>query len=211
MKGNLLESMKAVSLKPFVLKLAKSFSLGVLLAGLSGVSVAQSASQTLVKGDYHLSLYNDMYGDVQELEAYTKQADKKIFFGLSCSAMSPFPLFQVLLFDDEIVSETPRFLKASYRLEGVRSDQKPVALQAILKSTLTADELSNKVRLELDPQAIAKDMRVMKEEYQRLLKQLESAKTIQIQLEHRSFGSRNYEFSLNGLKDVLHPYQSICR
>ena len=182
-----------------------------LSLGLVGSTAAMAQSQTSeIHGDYHLSLYPDMYGDVLEFEAFTKIADQKSFFGLSCSSMSPFPMLQILLFDDDIVSETPRFLKASYEISGLDSF-KPVAMQGILQATLTADEFSNRIRLELDPQAIPKDLRVMKSEYARLLKQLSDGEEITVMLDHRSFGEKSYQYSLKGMDSVIQNSGSLCR
>jgi len=159
-------------------------------------------------GAYHLSLYQDIQGDVLDLEAYTKVPDREVFFGVTCSAMSPFPAMQVLLFEDEIISETPRFMSVSYQLDGKNGT---VPLQAILKAELTADRYLNQIRFEIDSGKIEKNMRLMQEAYARLLNGLETGKQITVTVEHRTLGQHQYQFTLEGLNKVLQPYQRICR
>lgn len=175
--------------------------------GLSGLAVAQP-DKTEQVGAYHLSLYQDVQGDVLDLEAYTKNPDKRVFFGVTCSAMSPFPAMQVLLFEDEIISETPRLLSASYQIDG-QDGQAP--LQAILKAELTADRYLNQVRFEIDSSKIEKNMRLMQAAYGQLLDQLEQGKEITLSVEHRVLGKHQYQFTLEGLAKVLQPHQRICR
>jgi len=63
------------------------------------------SAETQVNQDYHLSLYKDIQGSVDALELFTKAADKREFFGVTCSMQSPMPLIQVILFDDEIMRD----------------------------------------------------------------------------------------------------------
>ena len=194
-------------------KVFKSFqkmSIGAIASVIVFVSFnGQAADRTEVVGDYHVSLYNDMYGDVMELEAFTKLADKPIYFGLGCSTMSPFPVFQVLLFDDEILSETPKFMSASYAIQN--SNVKPVSgLQAVLKPTLNADEISNKLRIEMSSEGAQKALRIMNDGYREMLNQFSQGQTIQVKFEHRKVGQHDYTFSLKGMKALLSKYGSIC-
>lgn len=174
------------------------------------VGLAHSADRTEVLGDYHVSLYNDMYGDVMELEAFTKLTDKPAYFGLGCSSMSPFPVFQVLLFDDEILSETPKFMSSSYSIIG--STTQPVSgLQAVLKPTLNADEISNKLRIEMSSEGAQKALRLMNEGYREMLNQFSQGQTIQVSFEHRKLGKHDYQFSLKGMKALLEKYGHLCQ
>lgn len=169
----------------------------------------QAADRTEVLGDYHISLYNDMYGDVMELEAFTKLVDQAAYFGLGCSTMSPFPVFQVLLFDDEILSETPKFMSASYSVKGLKT-QAVSGLQAVLKPTLNADEISNKLRIEMSSEGAQKALRLMNEGYREMLNQFSQGQVIQVSFEHRKLGKHDYQFSLKGMQALLERYGSIC-
>ncbi|WP_130538091.1 hypothetical protein [Thiomicrorhabdus indica] len=176
---------------------------------VSNVYTVHAADRTEVLGDYHISLYNDMYGDVMELEAFTKMVDKAAYFGLGCSTMSPFPVFQVLLFDDEILSETPKFMSASYSVKGLKTQ--PVSgLQAVLKPTLNADEISNKLRIEMSSEGAQKALRLMNEGYREMLNQFSQGQVIQVSFEHRKLGKHDYQFSLKGMQALLERYGSIC-
>ncbi|MBO1923163.1 hypothetical protein [Thiomicrorhabdus sp. 6S3-12] len=182
------------------------FSLFLGLVVISDTVAQESVSKQL--GDYHLTLYPDIQGDVLDLEAFTKQSDNDVFFGVTCSAMSPFPSMQILLFEDEIISEFPRLMDASYQIDGKPGE---VPLQAILKADLTADRFVNRLRFEVDTTKVQKRMDLMKQAYHRLLDELEQGKTIQLTVEHRHTGKKSYRFSLQGLKTVLQPYQRVCR
>lgn len=174
-----------------------------------GSATVLAADRTEVIGDYHVSLYNDMYGDVMELEAFTKLTDKPIYFGLGCSTMSPYPVFQVLLFDDEILSETPKFMSAAYTIQNINA--KPVSgLQAVLKPTLNADEFSNKLRIEMSSEGAQKALRIMNDGYREMLNQFSQGQTIQVSFVHRKLGQHDYSFSLKGMKGLLSKYGSIC-
>jgi hypothetical protein len=169
---------------------------------------ALAAKTTQTQGDFHLSLYHNQQGQLDDLELFTKMPDKEVYFGLTCSAMSPFPMLEVLLFNREVLIDLPRLLKVSYQIDG-KAVASAVALQGILKPVDTADEYSNKVRLELVTGQL-KTMGSLSSEYQRLLSQLKAGQSIQITLMHRGFGEKQYLFSLQGLKALLQPNESIC-
>lgn len=193
-------------------KKRKSVFTSFVAGFLASVSIGVfAADRTEVKGDYHVSLYNDMYGDVMELEAFTKLADKPVYFGIGCSTMSPFPVFQVLLFDDEIISETPKFMSATYDVKGTQNFQAVTGLQAVLKPTLEVDEISNKLRIEISSQGAQKELRLMNRGYMTMLDQFEKGETIEVSFEHRTLGKHSYEFSLKGFKQALEPYAAVCR
>ena len=117
---------------------------GVLFSGAALAEREQS-----VQGDFHRTLYLGQQGVVSDIELFTKQAEHEVFFGVTCSSMSPFPMLQILLFNDEVLSETPKFLSVRYRIDGESIEHQPT-LQGILQVVDTADEFSNKVRLELE-------------------------------------------------------------
>ena len=169
---------------------------------------AQQREQA-VRDDYHLTAYIGQQGVVSDIELFTKQAEHEVFFGVTCSSMSPFPLLQILLFNDEVLSETPKFLTVTYQIDGERVEHKPT-LQGILKVLDSADEFSNKVRLELESGKI-RSMRVMDEGYQNLLHDLKLGQQVEFVLNSRAFGSKRYQFSLKGLRSLIEPYESVCR
>ncbi len=170
---------------------------------------ALAAKTTQTQGDFHLTLYTDSQGQLDDLELFTKVPDKDVYLGLTCSHMSPFPMLEVLLFNDEVLMDLPRLLTVHYQIDGKESAT-AIALQGILKPTDTADEYSNKVRLELDSGQV-KTMGAMQTAYQTLLTQLKAGQSIEITLKHRGFGEKQYPFSLQGLKTLLTPNESICR
>ena len=168
-----------------------------------------SLAEQKVQEDYHLTTYVGQQGIVSDIELFTKQAKGEVFFGVTCSTMSPFPLLQILLFNDEVLSEMPKFLSIDYAINGQKRDEQP-RLQGILQVVDTADEYSNKVRLELEPGNL-RTLALMNEGYQTLLKNLKAGQSIDITLTSRAFGSKRYQFSLKGLSVLLEPHQSVCR
>lgn len=179
--------------------------LGVLLL-ISGSAFADRTAQT--QGDFHLTLYSDSQGQLDDLELFTKVPDKEVYLGLTCSHMSPFPMVEVLLFNDALLLDSPALLAVSYEIDGKRSDA--VALQGILKETNTTEEVSNKIRLEVASGEV-RTMTAMQALYQTLLAQLKAGHSIEITLKHRRFGEQLYQFSLQGLSELLSPHESICR
>ncbi|MDX1347157.1 MAG: hypothetical protein R3189_02775 [Thiomicrorhabdus chilensis] len=184
---------------------------GKVFVFLTGIVVAQgvqAVSQQKVMGDYHLTIYEDAQGSVDGIELFTKLADREAFFGVSCTRMSPFPLLQVLLFNDEVISESPRLLKLRYSLEGstLQSD----GLQGVLKATDSVEEHSNKIRIEFGSVGLG-SMQAMQEAYDELLDKLAASKTLKLELSHRTLGNFEYGFSLKGLGSLLTPYRDICR
>jgi len=170
---------------------------------------AQGQREQQVSEDFHLTAYLGQQGVVSDIELFTKQSEKEVFLGVTCSSMSPFPLLQILLFNDEVLSETPKFLSVNYRIDGESIEHKP-ALQGILKVVDSVDEFSNKVRLELESGKI-RSMNVMNEGYRTLLNDLKRGKQVAFTLNSRAFGTKQYVFSLKGLKALIEPYESVCR
>lgn len=169
---------------------------------------AQAAEQSVFQ-DYHLSVYRDAQQSVEHIELFTKMPDREVFFGVSCSSQSPFPMLEVLLFNDEVISESPRLLQADYSIDG-RAVDAAFKWQAIIKYVNTFEEVSNRLRIELDPQSV-KSMNVMQEAYQSLLENLKQGEKVSITFSHRALGAFTYDFSLQGLKQLLEPYQAVCK
>ncbi|WP_178863618.1 hypothetical protein [Thiomicrorhabdus cannonii] len=168
---------------------------------------AQTQSQQ-VKDDFHLTLYKDVQGSVEGLEVFTKQADQEVFFGVSCNAINPFPMLQILLFNDAIISESPRLMALSYRIDGPE-DANAQPVQGILQPKLNYEEISNKVRLELKPEHFA-SMAAMKQGYQDWMAALKAGNEVVFTLSHASFGQKRYAFSLRGFQGVIEPYEAVC-
>ncbi len=187
-----------------------SLSLSLFALSLTLLSSgAFAAKTTQIEGDFHLSLYEDQQGQLENLELFTKIPDKEVYLGLTCSSMSPFPMFEVLLFNNEVLMKTPGLLKVSYQIDG-QVDASSITLQGVLEPVNSADEHSNKVRLELAYGQV-KTMDKMQAAYQTLLGQLKAGDSIDITLKHRKMGEKQYRFSLQGLKTLLTPNESICR
>ena len=179
----------------------------VSLALLSTCVLAAKTTQT--EGDFHLSLYQDQQDQLESLELFTKIPDKEVYLGLTCSTMSPFPLIEVLLFNQEVLMETPGLMDVSYRING-QTDASPATLQGVLNPMNNAAEHSNKVRLELASGQV-KTMGRMHAVYQSLLDQQKAGRSIDITLQHRRVGEKQYRFSLQGLNALLTPNESICQ
>ncbi|MDG6779135.1 hypothetical protein QCB44_10500 [Thiomicrorhabdus sp. zzn3] len=181
------------------------------ILGLMAVVLTASvqAAEQSVFQDYHLSVYRDAQQSAEHIELFTKMPDREVFFGIRCSSQSPFPMLEVLLFNDEVMSELPRLLQADYRIDGQAGDP-AFKWQAVLKPHNTFEEVSNRVRIELDPQSV-KSMNVMQEGYQSLLENLKQGEKLEVTFSHRALGKPTYAFSLRGLKKLLEPYQDVCK
>jgi len=164
------------------------------------------SAETKTLQDYHLSVYKDVQGSTDAIELFTKAEDKRVFFGITCSIQSPLPLVQVILFDDEVMSETPKLLTVNLSVDGEAIDSE---LQGILKVIDNADEFSNKVRIELVVKR-GGSFQAFQDGYQALLERLQKGKVLSVKLNHRTLEMRDIEFSLNGLEPLLKPYQRVC-
>ena len=176
-------------------------------------SKAVAEVKTKVQGDFHMTLYQGAYDEITDFQLFTKLADKEVYFGVSCSNRTPFPLFQVLLFNESKWMDGSADLHVSYFLT-TNSKRDPDLVLAPLKGSLSSvnndDEKLNKIRLEIDTSRI-KSMRAMQVVYAQFLEQLKSESKIDIQLTHRDLGEKWYQFSLGGLSQLLTPYESVCR
>lgn len=177
-----------------------------LLCLVTAQAWAQTEEQTL--NDFHLTLYKDAQDLVDGVELFTKLEDRQVFFGVVCTRMSPFPLLQVLMFDDEVISESPRLLQVRYVIDG--SDGASDGLQGVLRPTDTFEERSNKVRIEFNSTGLG-SMQAMHQAYDGLLDKLSSSAVLRLELSHRTLGQHEYAFSLRGLGSLLAPYRDICR
>ena len=171
---------------------------------LSPLSVL--ANQSEVINDYHLTTYHDVQGSLNEFEAFTKHEKHRVFFGLTCSSQSPLPFLQVILFDDQVMSETPRFMYAEFRVDG---DLYDIKLQAPLRVVDTADEYSNKICFEV-PTKRGLTFKDLKQSYADLLSSMKAGKELSVKLKHSQLGDREMSFSLRGFKQLLVDKERIC-
>lgn len=165
-----------------------------------------NSAESKVYQDFHMSVYRDVQGSVDSLELFTKIEGKRQFFGVSCNRQSPLPLIQVLLFDDEIMSEQTKLVEVVLELDGKTLNE---TLNGILTVVDNADELSNKVRFELPPKSRS-SFRVLQQRYQELLSKLGEGESLVVSLKHRALKEQKMRFSLNGLDALLKPHQAIC-
>lgn len=169
----------------------------------------QCAAQSKVNGDFHISLYQNSFGQISEFEMFTKMDNQQVFFGLSCTDMSPFPTVQIILMDKAILSTLSiNYLDIDYTI--LNSKQKPIPLTASLKSTYKNDKFSNKIRLEINTGNI-KSMTTIQKRYQQLIAQLKQGSTIQINISSEKLDEETYQFSLKGLPALLAPHEALCR
>lgn len=181
----------------------KSILLVCLLNMVNLVYAEQQAT-----GDYHVTEYRDGLGYVSDVELFTKDPDKKVFFGITCSSMSALPLIQILLFDKEVLSESPKLVKIEYDLDGkVRQG----VFNGVLKFQDSVDEYSNKIIFDAKTDQI-KSLSELKSGYQNFFEDIRHSQNqdIVISLNHRSFKTKAYVFSLRGLKPLIEKYQKIC-
>ena len=157
-------------------------------------------------GNFIMQLYTDNNHNTTGFELFTKQPNKNVFLGLSCNSMTPFPMFEIILMEDDILSETPRYIKA--HIEFDLGQNYPKSLAGILSSTLTADEASNKIRLDLTG---TKNMNLMIQQYKALLKTFTHAHSFTVTFTHRSFGSQSYHFELDGLATLISNHTNLCQ
>lgn len=191
-----------MDLKMMLIKQNKVY--GVLLILLLGLSHAYAKQE--VVGDYHVTSYIDVQGSLEGFEAFTKVADKKVFFGVSCSIQSPMPLMQVIAFDSEVVSESPKYLEVIINVD--KGDQQ--SLNGILSVIDNADEYSNKVRFEIAATR-GGSFQDLQDQYLTLLGNLSQGEELTLELKHRTLKTVKYEFSLVGLKKLLQDRMYICK
>ncbi len=177
----------------------------VALAVLFVPLFANAAQSEAIK-DYHFSYYHDVQGSLEALEAFTKTERREAFLGVSCSIQSPLPLIQVILLNDEVISETPKLLELKLTIDGKAYDS---TFNGILNVVDTTEEYSNKIRLEI-PAVRGSSLQALQAGYQGLLDALQTGKSVVITLSHRTIEAQQYHFSLSGLKDGLSENISLC-
>lgn len=164
------------------------------------------AAETVVEQDYHMSLYKDVQGSIDAFELYSKVADKGAFIGITCSMQSPLPLMQVILFEEEVMSESPKLLQVKLKVDNKTAFEN---LNGVLKVVDTVNEFSNKVRVELATKR-GTSFLDLQQGYMRILNGLQNGEQLTVELSHRTLESKTYEFSLKGLKTLLSDKQKVC-
>ena len=183
--------------KPFLTAVLSSL---VILPGLV------SSAETQVAQDYHMSIYKDLQGSTDAVELFTKAEDKRVFFGVTCSLQSAMPLIQVILFDDEIMSETPKLLSIKLEIDG---KMVPDELQGIINVVDNTEELSNKIRLEIVTKR-GSSFQALQEGYKALLLMMQQGQVLKVTLSHRTLEAKEITLSLKGLQQLLQPNHSVC-
>lgn len=184
----------------------KSLAVMAMLWGwaLFAPQVTADGVREQVAEDYHLTLYEDVQGSIEGLELFTKQADSEAFFGVSCNMVNPFPMLQVLLFKDAVISQTPRLLKLQYRVDKGAM----LSGQAVLQAT-QGESARNQIRLELQPEGYA-SMAAMQQAYRQWLGALKNGREVTLVLSHHALGEKQYVFSLRGFGTLLQTHESVC-
>ena len=186
-------------------RIVKPF-LSVILTSLFILPGLVSSAESQVAQDYHMSIYKDVQGSTDAIELFTKAEDKRVFFGITCSIQSAMPLIQVILFDDEIISETPKLLSIKLEIDGKAL---PTELQGIINVVDSTEELSNKIRLEIITKR-GSSFQALQKAYQTLLAKIQQGQALKITLSHRTLEAKEITFSLKGLKQLLQPNQTVC-
>jgi len=164
------------------------------------------ADKVLVKGDYHFSVYEDAQGSAYAVEAYTKQPDQRVFFGITCSNQSPLPVIQILAFDEHVIAESSKLLEVGLRVDGQSVNQN---INGILRVVDTADEFSNKIRLEIQSPRKG-SLTAYQQDYMALLHKLQAGTSLSLDVKHRRLGQKQFLFSLKGLKHGFSNYMALC-
>ena len=186
-------------------RIVKPF-LRVVLSSLVILPGLVSSAETQVAQDYHMSIYKDLQGSTDAVELFTKAEDKRVFFGVTCSLQSAMPLIQVILFDDEIMSETPKLLSIKLEIDG---KMVPDELQGIINVVDNTEELSNKIRLEIVTKR-GSSFQALQEGYKALLLMMQQGQVLKVTLSHRTLEAKEITFSLKGLQQLLQPNHSVC-
>lgn len=183
-----------------------SLKLSSLLLMMWFVTGLAQAKQQVI-GDYHVTSYIDVQGSAEGFEAFTKQPDNRVFFGLSCSIQSPLPFIQMIMFAEDTLSESPKYMQASLKVDQTLV---PIALNGVLSVVDNADEFSNKVRFEV---ATSRGMGFTKlqNDYQQVLTMIEQGKELMVNLKHRTMDEKTFVFSLKGLAEILKSNKSLCQ
>ena len=180
--------------------------LSVIFCSLFILPGLVSSAESQVAQDYHMSIYKDVQGSTDAIELFTKAEEKRVFFGVTCSLQSAMPLIQVILFDDEIMSVTPKLLSIKIEI-----DAKALAeeLQGIINVVDNTEELSNKIRLEIVTKR-GGSFQALQEAYKAMLLTMQQGEALKVTLSHRTLEAKEITFSLKGLKQLLQSNQAVC-
>lgn len=166
--------------------------------------------QTTYIEDYSLTTYANPYTqEADHIELFTKSPKREAFFGLTCSRGNSLPNLQILLFDQAVISSTPKLMSIQYQILPKSNPAVSLPLQGVLKATATEPRQENRIRLELPPQSV-QTFQQLQQQYRQLLSQLREGTEIQIQVAHRMLGEHKFTFSLNGLDAFLSTHESLC-
>lgn len=169
--------------------------------GLSCLFSPLSFAQTQTLGDFILKTTQNLDAQVTGIQLFTKQPDHNVFLGISCNSMNPLPMVEILIFDENLISDTAKYLSVTTDLD------LSFQMNGILTATQTYEETSNKIRIEVE----SKKMSQLQAYSQTLLQQLKTQSAVTFTLSHKSLGSHSFTFSLNGLGELIKPYESICK
>lgn len=183
----------------------------LLLLNLFSSSLFAS-SKTKVSGNFHMTLYQNTFGEVSEFEMFTKVEDKEIYMGLSCVDMTPFPTLKIVLIGDEVIATlSKKYIPVDYEIITKNSTiRNPIVLEASLKSTYDNEQFSNLIRFQVNTGKI-KNIKDMQNLYQTLLNSLKEGSEIKFYLQKNELEDIDYTFSLKGLKSLLLPHESLCK
>jgi len=182
------------------------FSLTLILLLWLPFSSGYAAGNSYALGDFFVKTYpNDSTGGVGGFRLYTKQPHKKIFLAIGCNEMNPYPEFKLILQNDDILTDSNKFMNASVYFLPSQITQSHLNGILTAKSNFEGDQ--NTIRLEINGD---KTLRKMEQDYQKLLQQLSQNQKVIITVQHRSLGKFNYTFTLTGLKNILAKYPSLC-
>jgi len=187
----------------------KTLSLLVLL--FLSFSLAANPKTKILNG-FHMSLYENSFGNISEFEIFTKLENKEVYMGLSCLDMSPFPTLQLILKDKEILATLSKnYIPIDYEIFNENKAIKNlVSLEASLKVSYKDDKFSNRIRLQAHTGKI-KDMSEIQFLYKKLLDHLKEGTKIKFYLQKDELEDVQYTFSLQGLKSLLVPHETLCR
>lgn len=171
-------------------------------------TTAFAASQQTALMDFHRTLHlHPITQQAEQIELYTKQEDANVFLGIICTDNSAFPVIQVMLFDDQVITDSIQYMDVALKRSQDNSQQK---LKGLLKAEESFEEISNKVRFDLASDK-GSNFRSFQEKYLSLLDWLSDSKQVSIELSHRKTGTQQYQFSMQGLKQLIQPYKNLCQ
>lgn len=189
-------------------KMTHSINLTTLITILLLLPFSTQAQQQTL-GDYRVSTYLNPYTEqAEQFEAFTKQPKSDAFFGLGCTNGSAMPVLQLVLLNKDVLIEAMRLTNVDIKIDKQATN---IPLQGILKFTDSFEEHSNKVRLELATSGKQlKTLQNMQGQYKALLDKMQNGKSMQLTISHSSFGTHDYNFSLQGINLIMKDYGDLC-